>query len=322
MKIFVTGATGFIGSHLVPKLIERGHNVICLVRNPDKASSLAQAGATLAPGNITDRASMQAPLRGSDAVFHLAGQYAYDLRQQQGMRAINVDGARHTLELATELGVSRIIHTSTVGVFGNTHGRVVDETHRAPLAEMTSEYERTKWMAHYEIAVPLQERGAPVIIVQPGGVTGPGDTAPHASVYRYFLRRPPAFFGAQSGLTWAHVGDIAEGHILALEQGRPGESYVLAGPALTYRQTMQLWEKITGIPAPKVWLPGWLAGGLARLVSVLERAFGLRAAFSSEALLTMADYTFYASAAKAMRELGWQPRPIEETFKETLSTIR
>jgi nucleoside-diphosphate-sugar epimerase len=324
MNIFVTGATGFIGSHLVPKLIARGHALTCLVRDPQKAGMLAQQGAALAVGDVTDRESMRAPMRGSDAVFHLAAWYAISVgaKGKARMWAINVDGARNTLELAAELGVRKIIHTSTVGVFGNTRGRVVDETYRVDKEALASEYERTKWIAHYEIAVPLQQQGVPIVIVQPGGATGPGDTAPHSGVYRFFLRRTPVFFGAKSGLTWAHVDDIAEGHILAMEKGRPGESYILAGPLFTYQETMQALERVAGIPAPKIWVPGWMAAGMARVVGFLERAFELRTEYSSEALNAMADYTFFASAEKAKRELGWQPRPVEETFRETLAAMR
>ncbi|MBI3243432.1 MAG: NAD-dependent epimerase/dehydratase family protein [Chloroflexi bacterium] len=317
MKIFVTGGNGFIGSHLVPKLVERGHSVTCLVRDPAKAGKLAQEGVTLAKGDVTDRASLREPMRGAEVVFHLAGWYVLGNIDKANMQAINVDGTRNTLEVAVELGVPKIIHTSTVGVFGNTHGKIVDETYRAGKEAMGSEYERTKWAAHYEVAVPLQQAGAPVIIVQPGGVTGPGDTSALASAYEFYLGRTPIMFGETSGPTWAYVDDIAEGHILAMEKGRPGESYIIAGPSLTYRQVMEMWEKIVGIPAPKLWAPGWAASLMSGLAGLFER-LGLSLPLSSEALALLNDYTFYGSAEKAKRELGWQPRPIESTFKEVL----
>jgi nucleoside-diphosphate-sugar epimerase len=279
---------------------------------------------TLAAGDVTDRESMRGSMAGADAVFHLAAWYAIGIRPQDRARmwAINVDGARNTLELAVELGVPRIIYTSTVGIFGNTHGRIVDESHHASKEEMASEYERTKWIAHYEIAAPMQQKGAPIIIVQPGGVTGPGDATPQSSIYRYYVRRMPIFFGAKSGLTWAHVDDIAEGHVLALEKGKPGESYILAGPPLTYKEAMQTLEKIAGVPAPRIYMPGWMAAAMARVVGFFERTVELRNELSSEALSMMAGYTFFGSAEKANRELGWQPRPVEETFKETLEEWR
>jgi len=321
VKAFVTGANGFIGSHLVPILVERGYEVVCLVRDPKKADGLTKAGATLAAGDVTDRASMKASMTGSNVVFHLAGWYAIGNHDKARMQAINVDGARNTLELATELGVPKIIHTSTVGVFGNTHSQIVDETYKVGKDDMASEYERTKWAAHYEVAVPLQQRGAPVIITQPGGVTGAGDNSPHAQTFDMFLQKMPVMFGAKSGLTLAHVDDIAEGHALTMEKGKVGESYILAGPSLTYRQTFELMEKISGIPAAKLWGPGWLARGMSGMMGVLE-GLGMHPAFSAEALETLADYTFWGTAEKAKRELGWQMRPLEDTLREVLDYRR
>jgi dihydroflavonol-4-reductase len=321
MKAFVTGGNGFIGSHLVPILIKRGYEVVCVVRDPVKANALSAMGAKLAKGDVTDRQSMREPMRGSDVVFHLAGWYALGKLDTARMQAINVDGARHTLELAAELGVPKIIHTSTVGVFGNTHGQVADESYRVGKEAMASEYERTKWEAHYDVAVPLQEMGAPVIITQPGGVTGAGDTSPHVQMMRMFLQRTPVMMGAKSGLTCAHVDDIAEGHALAMEKGNLGENYILAGPPMTYRDTFEMLEKISGIPATKIWMPGWAAGATAGLLSVFE-AVGLTLPFSSEGMGALNDYTFWGTADKAKRELDWKPRPVEETFKETLDYLK
>lgn len=316
-KIVVTGATGFIGSHLVPILLRRGHAVTCIVRNPAQAAGLAEQGVTLAAGDVTDRSSLVEPLRGAAGLFHLAGWYAFGQLDKARMQAINVEGTRNALEVAAELGVPKIVHTSTVGVFGNTQGKIVDETYRVGKDDMASEYERTKWAAHYMVAVPLQEAGAPVIIVQPGGVTGAGDTSPLSDIFRYFLRRMPVMFGAKSGVTFAHVDDIAEGHVLAMEKGQPGQSYILAGPCLTYRQVFDLCESITGIRATRFWAPGWTASASASLVGVAER-LGLKLSFSAEALATLADYTFWGSAARAEHELGWAARPVAETFKEVL----
>ncbi len=318
MKAFVTGATGFIGRHLVPQLIENNYDVTCLVRDPGRAGDLAAQGAALAKGDVTERESMRAPMQGADVVFHLAGLYAVGVRDQAKMEAINVDGARQTLELAAELGVPRIVHTSTVAVFGNTRGRVVDETYRVEKAAMPSVYERTKWEAHYEVAVPLQAQGAPVIIVQPGGVTGAGDTAAHAATFEFFLNRMPVMLGAKSGLTLAHVDEIAAGHRLAAEKGLPGESYILCGPALTYRQIFEICSRITGQSFTNIWVPGWGASLAAGLTRLIER-FGVEPALSSESLAMLADYTFWATADRARRELGWTTRPIEEVLEEVLA---
>ena len=318
MKYFVTGATGFIGGHLVPKLMARGDQVTCLVRNPNRATGLAKLGVTLVQGDVADRATMREAMRGVDGVFHIAALYKLGLEFQDQMYAANVDGTRNTLEAAIEAGVPKIVYTSTVGVFGNTHGKIVDETYRVEQQSLASEYERTKWAAHYEVAVPLQQQGAPIVILQPGVVTGPGDTSPLNMVYDFYLHRMPVMMGPQAGVTVAHVDDIADGHILAMDNGRSGESYILTGPSTTYKQMMEMWQGICGIPAPRLWLPGWVASLSSRLVGGLEQVFKLKTALSSEALATQADYTFYATADKARLELGWQPRPLEETFKEVL----
>jgi dihydroflavonol-4-reductase len=319
-KIFLTGANGFIGGRLAAMLVKRGYEVTCLVRDPQKVGALKSQGVTLIKGDITDKESLRQAMRGSDAVFHLAGWYAIGVPDRPKMHAINVDGARNTLELAAELGVPKILHTSTVGVFGNTHGKAADESYRVPKEEMGSEYELTKWLAHYEVAVPLQEKGAPVIILQPGGVTGAGDESPHILTFKMFLQKMPVMMGAKSGLTFAHVDDVAEGHILAFEKGKAGAAYILAGEPMNYRQLFELCEKITGIRGAKLWMPGYAAGFSSVLVGALEK-LGLRTVFSSEALATLNDYTFWGTAEKAKRELGWKPRPIEDTLKEILNDL-
>jgi dihydroflavonol-4-reductase len=318
MKYFVTGATGFIGGHLVPKLIARGDHVTCLVRNPDKATSLVQLGATLVKGDVSDRMVMREAMRGVDGAFHIAALYKLGSELRDQMHAANVDGTRNTLEAASAAGVPKVVYTSTVGVFGNTHGKIVDETYRVEQQSLASEYERTKWAAHYEVAVPLQQKGAPIVIVQPGVVTGLGDTSPLNMVYDFYLHRMPVMMGPRAGVTVAHVDDIADGHVLAMDKARSGESYILAGPAVTYKRMMEMWQGLCGIPAPRLWLPGWTAGLSSRLVGGLEQAFKLKTALSSEALATQANYTFYATPDKARRELGWQARPLEQTFKEVL----
>lgn len=318
MKVFLTGANGFIGSHLARQLAARGDTVVALARDPLRVGTdLQLPNIQWVKGDVTERASMRDGMKSADVVYHLAGMYEFGPKFIARMRAINVDGARNVLELAAELGVPKIVHTSTVGVFGNTRGKIVDETYRTDKAELPSEYERTKWEAHYEVALPLQEKGAPVIITQPGGVTGAGDTSPHMQVMEFYLNRFPMGFGAKSGLTMAQVDDIAAGHILAAERGKNGQAYILAGPCLTYKQMEEMWEKITGIPAPKIWAPAWMIGANQAMLNVTEM-LGIPLPLNAEALSSLKDYTFWGKPDKAVRELGWQQRPVEETFREVL----
>lgn len=319
MKAFITGANGFIGSHLAQQLAARGDTVVALVRDPARIpAELKAVHIEWVRGDVTEPGTLREPMRGADVVYHLAGMYKFGPKYIPQMRSINVDGARNVLQMAAELGVPKIIHTSTVGVFGNTHGKIPDETYRIEKTELVSEYERTKWEAHYEVAVPLQSKGAPMVITQPGGVTGAGDVAPHMQVMEFYLNRFPMGMGAKSGLTVAHVDDIAAGHILAAERGVNGQSYILAGPSLTYKQMQELWETLTGIPAAKIWAPAWMININQGLFGITE-SLGIPMPFSAEGLSFMKDHTAYGSPAKAVRELGWTLRPIEETFREVLN---
>lgn len=317
MKAFITGATGFIGGALARQLAARGDTVICLVRDPARAGDLKKIGAQLVRGDITEPATLREPMRGADVVYHLAGSYQYGPKYIPQMRAINVDGARNVLELAAELGVPKIVHTSSVAVFGDTRHKIMDESYRTELDTLPTEYERTKWQAHYEVAVPLQARGAPLIITQPGVVTGPRDPSPHMQIMEFYLNRFPMAFGAESGVSWSHVEDIANGHILAAERGKPGESYILAGPSLTWKQVQQKWQEITKIPPAKIWIPGWMIGANQIMIGAMERV-GLPTPFSAEGLASMRDCTFWGSPAKAEQTLGWKQRPLMDAFREVL----
>lgn len=317
MKVFVTGATGFIGEHLVRNLTARSGEVVCLVRDPARAEKLVKLGARLVKGDVTDKAAVRAGAEGAEVVQHLAGLYKFGPKYLPQMSRVNVDGTRVVLETAAELGVPRILHTSSIAVFGNTRGAVVDESYKGRYEELPSEYERTKWRAHYEVAVPLQQRGAPVIITQPGGVTGAGDTSPAMQVLDYYLNRFPMGMGAQSGITMAHVDDIAEGLALAAERGKPGEAYILAGDCVTYKQQAEMWEQLCGIPAARIWLPSWMVGTLRSGIELSERV-GLEMPFAAEALASQMNYTFWGTAEKAKRELGWRSRPLADTYREVL----
>lgn len=317
MRVFITGATGFIGGHLVRLLCDAGHQVVALVRSPDKAGALRQLGVELAPGDVTDRASLVAPMRGADALFHVAAWYEVGARDPSAAARINVDGTRNVLEVMKELGVPRGVYTSTIAVNSDTHGRVVDEGYRYAGPHL-SEYDRTKWAAHYEVALPMIEAGLPLTIVQPGVVYGPGDHSSIRALLCDYLRGRLPVVPRGTAFCWAHVEDVARGHLLALEKGRPGESYILAGPVLTLVEALALAESITGIKAPRVQAsPAMLRAGAA-VMAVLERFLPIPANFRSETLRVSAGVTYIADATKAKRELGWQARPIEAGLRETL----
>lgn len=222
MKYFVTGATGFIGGRVARQLAQAGHNVHALVRDPSKAADLIAQGISVHPGDITDRGSLRRPMTEVDGVFHIAGWYKVGVRDTRMAERINIDGTRNVLEVMKELGIPKGVYTSTLAVFSDTRGRMVDETYRHN-GPWLSEYDRTKWMAHYAVAEPLTHEGLPLVIVQPGMVYGPGDTSALRESLVLYLRGRLPMTPRGTVFCWAHVDDTARAHILAMEKGRPGE---------------------------------------------------------------------------------------------------
>ena len=325
MRVFVTGGTGFIGWHLVQKLLRKGHSVWALARSEAGASRLQQLGATVVWGDILDPESMRDVIRDSDLVFHLAAWYKIGSLEWETAERVNVSGTRNVLELAYELGVPKIIYTSTVNVFGDTRGKVVDENYRMPVEDrqlFLSEYDRTKWKAHYEVALPLIEKGAPIIIVMPAAVYGPGDPSLVGDLMRaYYKGFLPLFPGPETKIAPVHVEDVAEGHLLAAEKGRIGESYLLTGPELSFREMANLWAKESGKPAPLAFVPAGFLRPVAPLVGKIQKILPLPPMLSQDGASIMGA-TYLGSSEKARRELGWQARPLESGFSETFESFK
>jgi dihydroflavonol-4-reductase len=325
MKIFLTGGTGFVGQPLAKALLTRGWQVLALVRSPEgaEAQALAALGATLARGDVTDRESLRAPMTGADLVFHNAGWYELGLPRaaQAKMRAINVDGTDNVLSLAVELKIPRLVYTSTGNVLGDTGGALVDETfeRRAPILTI---YEQTKTDAH-AIARRYQAQGAPVVIVCPTVVLGVGDHSPFGWFVRMYVRGllAPMVWAPEGVFTFVHVDDCAEAMALACERGRPGETYILGGGALSMREVVALWKRTPGGLKPFLWLPRPLALLTGILGEPLLRLLGLPAFLSREAVVN-SYVCFRFSAARAERELGARFRTAEQAWLDTLAGER
>ncbi len=317
MKYFITGATGFIGGRLARQLAAAGHHVVALVRNRRLAQALTDFGATLVEGDITDKESMRVAMAGVDGVFHLAAWYKVGAKDSTMAERINVTGTRYVLELMHELGIPKGVYTSTLAVFSDTRGKMVDESYRYAGPHL-SEYDRTKWLAHYEVALPMIARGLPLVIVQPGLVYGPDDTSTVATTFKQYVQRRLPLLPERTAFCWAHVDDVARGHLLAMEKGKPGESYILAGPPHTLIEAFQIAEKITGIKAPR--LHG--KPGLLRFMSILSGFISafipLPETYAAETLRVSAGVTYLGDNTKAKRELGYTVRPVEQGLRETL----
>ncbi len=317
MNFFVTGATGFIGGHVTRQLVEAGHHVTALVRDKAKAGELKALGVVLSEGDITEKGSMRQPMSRSEGVFHIAAWYKIGARDSYLAQRINVEGTRNVLELMKELRIRKGVYTSTLAVFSDTKGKVVDERFRHD-GPWLSEYDHTKWRAHYEIAVPFIEQGLPLVIVQPGVVYGPGDTSIMAETFKKFLHRKLPLIPKQTAFCWAHVEDTARGHILAMEKGTPGETYIIAGPIHSLEEAFAIAEKITGIKAPRLRPSPGVMNRMAQLMAVVGYLFPLPPDLTSESLRVIAGTTYIGDNSKARKELGFQPRPFEEGLCETL----
>lgn len=315
-RYVVTGATGFVGGELVKQLVGRGHQVVALVRKPERATFLRLLGVEVHQGDITERASLRAPMTGADGVFHCAAWYAVGERFADADR-VNVEGTRNVLDVMRDCAIPKGVYTSTIAVFGDTRRRVVDETYRCA-GPFASEYDRTKWRAHYEVALPAIARGLPLVIVQPGVVYGPGDTSGIRQLWVRHLRgRLPAVPG-RTAYCWGHVEDTARGHILAMERGRVGESYILAGPIHTMRDAVRVAARLSGRRGPFVSVPPFVLRGAAALMGLVERMVQVPPGLSSEYLRVIGGSTYLASSDKARRELGFEARPLEEGLAHTL----
>lgn len=317
MKYFVTGATGFVGGRVVRQLVEAGHEVVVVVRSPQKAKDLADLGIAVHQGDVTDKESMRGPMTGVDGVYHIAGWYKVGVKDKSEGEKINVQGTRNVLELMRELGTPKGVYTSSLAVFSDTGGRLVDENFRYNGPHL-SEYDRTKWAAHYEVADPLIEAGLPLVIVQPGLIYGPGDTSSVRTTFIQYLQRKLPMVPEKTAFCWAHVDDIARGHILAMEKGHPGENYIIAGPKHTFVEALHLAEEITGIPAPHMRVSPGMMKAVAGVMGLVEKIVPLPEAYTYEGLRIIAGVTYLGDNSKAKRELGYQPRPLKEGLTETL----
>jgi len=285
----------------------RGDTVVSLVRDPARAGALAALGSELARGDLSDANAIRAALAGCDAAIHGAAIYEIGVSRarRNEMFETNVRGTERVLAACREARTSRIVYVSTIAAFGNTRGHIVDETHRHD-GRYTSAYDETKHRAHL-IAVRYQEDGLPLVIVQPGQVYGPGD---HSAVGRGMREvaqgRSRVMIFPELGLNMVHVDDVAAGVLLALDRGRPGESYALGGEITTLREIMRTVARVTGQRAPSLAVP-----------NALVRILALPSAGMREMARSGAGVTFWAKDDKARRELGYSPRSLEQGLRET-----
>lgn len=328
MKCFVTGASGFVGGNLVRELLEQGHTVRALMR-PGSHSPVLE-GLNLEPlaGNLLDRASLVKGLAGCDWCFHVAASYHLWLRDYTPMYASNVEGTRNVIEVAAASGCSRIVYTSTVGCIGlppriqgpNNGGN--EYTSLLP-AQLSNHYKRSKWQAE-QVALELAGKGLPVVIVNPSTPVGPGDVKPTPTgriITDFLQRKMPAYL--ETGLNWVHVRDVAVGHILAAEKGRIGDRYILGNAEgnLTLKETFEILEELTGVPAPRVRIP-YLVALMAAYVDEAKSSVTGKPPRAPLGGVRMARYKMFFDPSKAIRELGLPQTPARQALSEAVEWFK
>lgn len=317
MATFVTGATGFIGSHITRKLLEKGEDVKVLVRKTSNTENLDGLDVEKVYGDVLDIESLKTAFKGCDKLFHTAGFVSFKKSDYKKMEDINVRGASNVLSAALETGISKVMFTSSVAAIGiERDGSPLTENTEYDLYNEGIGYMNVKYLAEKE-AMNYFEKGLPVVILNPSVVLGPGDIylSSAGSVLWFAKKKFPGYMDGRFNLV--DVDDVAEGHILAAEKGEPGKRYILGNKNVTVKEYFGMLEKVTGVPAPKMKIPYPFAYTTAL---VLERLLSFSFPnYSSLDLdsIKLSKYNWHVDSSRAENELGFKQRPIEETIKNT-----
>jgi dihydroflavonol-4-reductase len=318
MRVFLTGATGFIGSHVARALLARNDSLSCLCRQTSHRADLEDLPIDWVVGDLADRDSLRRAMTGAELVFHCAADYRLYARDPAELYRSNVDGTRNVLELAAELGVRRIIYTSSVGTLALGGHRPANENARAQLDDMVGDYKRSKFLAE-RVVESWIDRGLPVVVVSPSTPIGERDARPTPTgkiVVDFLNGRLPAY--VDTGLNLVDVRDVALGHLLAAERGRLGQSYILGAVNLSLRQMLELLGRLTGRRPPRVKLPHWVPLAIAHLEQPLARWLGREPRVPLDGVRMSKSMMFF-DAGKAVRDLEFPQSPIEPAFERAVS---
>jgi len=323
MLAFVTGATGFLGSHVARALADQGADLRLLVRSTSNLRNLEGLKAETASGDLRDAASVEKAMSGCDTVFHVAADYRLWVRDSGEMYRSNVDGTRAILEAARKNGVQRVVHTSSVATMGFMEdGHPADEDSPVSLADMIGHYKRSKFMAE-QIALEAGRSRLHVVTVNPTTPVGEQDVKPTPTgriVLDFLKRKFPAY--VETGLNLVDVRECARGHVAALEKGKSGERYILGGENLTLKQILDKLGKITGLPSPTVKLPYVFAFAAGVVDEAITGRLLHREPRATVDTVRMGKKKMFASSDKAERELGWKIVPVEDALRRAVEWFR
>ena len=318
MKVLVTGATGFIGGNLARRLCQRGYEVRALVRPGANTLTIDDTGVEQISGEILDRESMDRAVDGCQAVFHCAAIYAFWSRTPELIHRTNVDGTRTVLQAASQAGVSRVVFTSTVSTMGFWPGKLSTEETLLDPSRLIGHYKNSKYRAEL-MAFEMAVEGLPVVVVNPTAPVGPWDVKPTPTgriVLDFMRGRIPAYL--DTGLNLVDVEDVAEGHILALERGIPGQRYLLGSKNVSLIEMFRMLEEITGRPAPRWRIPYWMALAAGYLDEAVEGRILSREPKIPLEGIRIARSPMYVDCEKAVRELGLPQSSVEAALEKAV----
>ncbi len=323
MRSFVTGATGFLGSHVARALAERGAELRLLVRPTSNLKNLDGLKAETATGDLRDPASLEKAMAGSEVVFHVAADYRLWLRDPAEMYRSNVEGTRAILEAARKSAVRCVVYTSSVATIGFTgNRRPADEDSPVSLADMIGHYKRSKFMAE-QLAMDAGRSGMRVVTVNPTTPVGERDIKPTPTgriIVDFLKRKFPAY--VETGLNLVDVRECARGHIAAMETARSGERYILGGEDLTLKQILDKLGAISGLSSPKVKLPYFVAYAAGVVDQTVSGSLLGREPRATIETVRMGKKKMWASSAKAERELGWKTVPADDALRRAVDWFR
>jgi dihydroflavonol-4-reductase len=323
MKIFLTGATGFVGHHVARALAAEGADLRLLVRKTSNLANLEGIDGDTEVGDLSNPDSYASALQGCDAVVHVAADYRLWIPEPEAMYRANVDGTRDLLKLAREAGVKRVVYTSSVATMHfRTDGTVINEDTPVSLKDMVGHYKRSKFLAEQQ-AIAAAEDGQQVIILNPTTPIGPNDSKPTPTgrIFVDFLNgKFPAYM--DTGLNLVDVAEVARAHVAALTLGKRGHRYILGGENLTLKQILDKMSAITGLPSPTVKIPFAVAATYAffeEWITGRIRGREPRATFEE---VRMGRKKMYASSAHAQQELGFRLLPVNPAMKSAIDWFR
>jgi dihydroflavonol-4-reductase len=318
MTTLVTGATGFVGSHVARQLASAGNSVRVLVRRTSDCRMIADLPVERAEGDLRDAASLDRAMIGVRRVFHVAADYRLWARDAQEIYRSNVEGTKRLLEAARRAGIERVVYTSTVATIAvPREGALPDEETRAGADEMIGAYKRSKFLAEQE-AVKAAAEGLPVVIVNPTAPVGPGDWKPTPTgriILDFVNGRMPAY--VDTGLNVVAVEDVAAGHLLAADRGRVGERYILGAQNMTLKEILSTLAAMVGRPAPRVRLPHAVALAAGYADELVSRLTGREPQIPVDGV-KMSRHRMFVASDKAERELGYKPGPVEAALERAV----